>query len=373
MNLLFLSPDYPDDRRSVFPFVKQLVDEIANQGNDVQVIAPYSLTHNKRLIKQVESTSVGKGKVTVYRPYYLSLSNIKIGNVMLIDLVRGSAFRRGIKMINNKPDIVYGHFWPSAYHGFKFAQKNFLPLFVATGESKVVFKADTEAKKAFCDYIKGVISVSSKNIDESIQNGLEIKKKSIMAPNAYNPIVFMQKDRTECRKKLGFPLDAFIVAFCGAFVHRKGVKKLSDAIDSIDGTPVYSLFIGRAEEENPSCKNILYQGTLKHSEIADYLSAADVFVLPTLNEGCCNAIIEAIACGLPVISSDRSFNWDVLDKSNSILIDPEDSNQMAKAIKELRDNNELRQSLAHGSQIKAQELTIDKRAKKIMDFIKSKM
>lgn len=52
MKILVLSPDYPDDRRSAFSFVKQLVEEMARQGHFIQVIAPYSLTHNKILSRK---------------------------------------------------------------------------------------------------------------------------------------------------------------------------------------------------------------------------------------------------------------------------------------------------------------------------------
>lgn len=372
MNILVFSQDYPDDKRSVFPFVKQLVDEMANQGNKMAVIAPYSLTHNKRLIKQKEVYYVGANEVMVYRPYYLSFSELHIGRVTLSDWAMRNAFKRGLKMLKTKPDVVYGHFWPTAYKAYPYAKKHHLPLFVATGESKVVFTSDTQDKKEFCDYLAGVISVSSKNIEESVCNGMRIKDKCLLAPNAYNPHIFYRKDKQESRNLLNLPQDAFIIVFCGAFVHRKGVKKLSDAIDSINGKPVYSLFIGRPETELPTCKNILFQGPVQHNKLTDYLSAADVFVLPTLNEGCCNAIIEAIACGLPIISSDRPFNWDVLDNSNSILIDPENSDQIAKAIVMLRDNEELRDKLAEGSMVTAKDLTIDKRAQKIIEFIKKR-
>jgi glycosyltransferase involved in cell wall biosynthesis len=93
-------------------------------------------------------------------------------------------------------------------------------------------------------------------------------------------------------------------------------------------------------------------------------------VLPTLAEGCCNAIVEAICCGLPVISSDRKFNYDVLDESNSIMVDPLDVGAISQAIKELKDNPDLRDKLSKGALDKAKDLTISQRAKKIISFIK---
>ena len=99
------------------------------------------------------------------------------------------------------------------------------------------------------------------------------------------------------------------------------------------------------------------------------MNCADIFVLPTLHEGCCNAIIEAMACGLPIVSSDRDFNHDILDETCSILIDPTNTKEIAKAIKTLKENKSLRDKLSQGAIDKSQTLTIDRRAKKIIDFI----
>ncbi|MCS3173146.1 glycosyltransferase [Bacteroides thetaiotaomicron] len=92
-----------------------------------------------------------------------------------------------------------------------------------------------------------------------------------------------------------------------------------------------------------------------------------------MNEGRSNAIVEAIACGLPIISSNLPFNDDILDSSNALLVNPESVDDIASAIKQLMDNSDLRQKLAEGSKEKAKSLRIEFRAKKIIEFINRQM
>ena len=118
-------------------------------------------------------------------------------------------------------------------------------------------------------------------------------------------------------------------------------------------------------------ERIIYSGLVPHESIVTYLNAADVFVLPTLAEGCCNAIVEALACGLPVVSSNRSFNDDLLNTSNSIRIDPNNINEITSALSHIVHNDAVKQSLSNGAKETGKELSIRKRTKKIINFIES--
>ena len=84
-----------------------------------------------------------------------------------------------------------------------------------------------------------------------------------------------------------------------------------------------------------------------------------------------NSIVEAMSCGLPIISSNLPFNYDILDDSNSILINPESIDEIAKAINKLYRDNNLRENLSKASLMKAKELTIQKRVSKIITFIRN--
>lgn len=370
MNILVITPDYPDKYKVLYPFVKQLVDEFARQGHYCYVVAPYSITKNKRRYQEIEKES---DNITIYRPNHLSFSNYKIGAFSPSLFFRQNAIKRALKQLPVKPDVVYCHFWECGLEGYQYAKKNNIPLIVASGESNIATLLKNKRVPAdIKDVVKGVVCVSTKNKEESISLGLTTEDKCFVKPNAVNNNLFKKLDKAECRKELGFPQDAFIVSFVGAFIERKGVMRVSEAIKQISGEPVYSCFIGRGAQ-NPDCDNILFKGGLRHEEIPLYLNASDAFVLPTLAEGCCNAIVEAMACGLPVISSNLPFNWDVLDDENSIMVDPKDVNAIANAIEKLRDDNQLRDQMAASSLQKAQSLTIDQRAKAIIDFIIQKM
>ena len=90
-------------------------------------------------------------------------------------------------------------------------------------------------------------------------------------------------------------------------------------------------------------------------------------------EGCCNAIIEAMACGLPIISSALPFNDDILTPDNSIRVNPMDLDGIKKAIIQLRDNKPLRQAMSYAALCTAQQFDINNRAKKILSFMNNQI
>ena len=127
------------------------------------------------------------------------------------------------------------------------------------------------------------------------------------------------------------------------------------------------------ENIKPTCHGLLHCGLLEHDIISDYLNMADVFVLPTLNEGCCNAIVEALSCGLPIISSNLPFNWDILNPSNSIMVDPNNIEEISDSINKIYEDENLRNNLAQGAILTAESLTIEARVKRILSFMESKL
>lgn len=372
MTICFISSDYPESGRPVFTFVKNLVDAIANLGNKCIVIAPFSITKNKKFHKQHEVYKTPEGyQVEVYRPNYISVSNYSVFGVNISGYFHRKAVEMTLNTLKVKPDVIYGHFWVSAYEGYNYARKNNIPLVVASGESVIPQSIVNRKFSDFYDYVSGVICVSTKNKEESIAKGLTMENKCIVIPNAIDNTIFKKIDKSKCRLSLGIPNNDFVVISTGSYIHRKGIKRISDAIDLIN-EKVSSIFIGSGPEE-PTCNNIIFKGRVNNKDLPLYLNAADVFVLPTLNEGCCNAIIEAMACGLPIISSDKSFNWDILNENNSIMIDPMDIQHIADSILLLKSDNNIRTKLSEGALNTSSSLTIDKRAERILNYIKTKI
>ena len=118
MNIVIISYDYSDERRAVFTFVAQLVEQWAKQGHNCWVIAPYSITANRRIYASKEVIRhEGKGTITIFRPNYITTSRLEIGGKRISWVLHDWAVNRALRWLPCKPDIIYGHFWEQAHEG----------------------------------------------------------------------------------------------------------------------------------------------------------------------------------------------------------------------------------------------------------------
>ncbi len=206
-----------------------------------------------------------------------------------------------------------------------------------------------------------------KNINDEIKNN-DITVQS----NGFDSNLFYKIDKEIVRKELDISENVFVVAFVGSFINRKGVLRLDQALKEIDNPNIKAIYIGNGPQR-PDYDNIIHSGNVLHEEINKYLNASDIFVLPTLNEGSCNAIIEAIACGLPIISSDKPFNDDILRDNYSIRINSMSVKEIKTAILKLYENPTLRKSMSKNALEISEKFDLNKRAKNILNFIKEKI
>lgn len=380
MKICITSDGYPSEGLPYSSFIQVLARELTRQGCEVTVIAPQSLTNHfirggkmapKKFCDEFYVNGILK-KITIYRPYSITCGEGVLGKLTF--QINRLATEFAVFKNRLKPDIYYSHFWVNGFNIERTARKTNIPLFVASGEDKINICRFLSKKEVqiLNQGVAGVICVSTKNMDESVGLGLTEYPQCIVLPNAFDPEEFYHIDRNKARKKMGFPTDVFIIAFCGRFNNRKGALRVSDAIKKINNPNIKSIFVGTVadnETEKPDCEGILFMDGLPHHEIVYYLNCADVFVLPSLAEGCPNSVIEAMACGLPIISSNLPFNFDILSKEVAILINPRDVDEIANAIKKIYEDKTLRHKLSKGSLLKSQSLTIQNRVANILKFI----
>lgn len=379
--LLFLLDWYPTQTNNGCIFAKHLICAIADMGYDCTVIAPRIVGRNllqatDRVPYRAEDTTAGGNVIRIYRPHYLHLSSRKQTMKLSMDNHYRSVLRT-IRREKLRPDLVYGHFiYQCGLTAARVGEKLGIPAYCACGENSLRLAQDSHPYATGMSHhgwrdilakLSGVVCVSSNNEKLLRENGfIGASIPTGVFPNGVDETKFYPMDKASCRKALGFPEDAFIVAYTGTFSANKGVDRLSRALEACDN--VYSVFLGQGALE-PDCERILYKGRVPNDRVAAYLNAADVFVLPTRGEGCCNAIVEALSCGLPVVSSDLPFNDDILNENNSLRVDVEDVAALQQSIQRLQQDGDLRKALARGALASSERLNIRQRAARILEFM----
>src|SRR5690625_1923605 len=375
-DICIITNKYPNKfEENILVFLQQLVWEMADQNNKCTVICPVPININPKYLKlafkTTEKTENGT-EVTIYFPKYIGFGQSKILGYNPAKITTNTftnAVRRTIKALPSLPDILYSHFvTPAGIAAARLGKEFNIPSYMAYGEATAKSLHNFGLKEATRElqHLTGVISVSTHNKDRLVSLGVIDEDKIGVFPNGYREERFYPRDKNKSREMFGLPKDKFIVSFVGSFDHRKGIERLIEAVEGLDDVYVICAGKGRLTPNSDRC---LYQSPVYHKDLPYFYSASDIFVLPTLNEGCANVIIEAMACGLPIVSSNLPFNDDILDDENSIRVNPMEVDQIRKAIQVFKTNNDRYLNARRNSLKKSRYLTLKKRASKIIEFI----
>jgi glycosyltransferase involved in cell wall biosynthesis len=149
---------------------------------------------------------------------------------------------------------------------------------------------------------------------EVVGNGVDLAR--------FHPV-----ERTAARQKHGLPMDAKLLISVGALVERKGMHRVIDVMPALlkrHPDLHYAIVGGASPEGNNRAEltaqvarlglggHVHFLGALPPDDLKWALSASDLFVLATGNEGWANVFLEAMACGLPVVTTDVGGNAEVV-------------------------------------------------------------
>ncbi|MCL5061114.1 MAG: glycosyltransferase [Candidatus Thermoplasmatota archaeon] len=162
------------------------------------------------------------------------------------------------------------------------------------------------------------------------------EEKTEVVGNGVDTTRFHPVERAAARHKYGLPLGARVLVSVGALVERKGMQRVIEVMPALlERHPdLHYAIVGGASPEGDNRAELTAQvarlglagrvhflGALPPDELKWALSASDLFVLATRNEGWANVFLEAMACGLPVVTTDVGGNAEVVcrDELGSIV------------------------------------------------------
>jgi glycosyltransferase involved in cell wall biosynthesis len=169
-------------------------------------------------------------------------------------------------------------------------------------------------------------AADKESIDQLIlrSKGSLKKEKIIQFPTRVDTKIFKSLPKLHIRKKLQIPAEHLIIVTTGRLGWFKGWKFMIDSfkIFLLDHHEAHLYFIGNGEDYNKiysyisdinETSHIHLIGSKPPETIADYLNAADLFIMGSYKEGWSTSLIEAVVCGTPVCVTNFSSAKDIIE------------------------------------------------------------
>lgn len=371
MKILVISDNYPSEKHPTNGvFVYNLVQQFVKLGHDVHVIAPVQVVPRKIKRKKQE---YGEELATVYRPLFTSLSTKQLGSFNTYYIARKiqvESIKKIVKKHKIDFDVVYCHFIKNALLGVEALSKYNKPFIAAVGENRNIQKVQKWYSQGtyqkFFKKINGFVAVSDIVKEKLLAMDVE-KSRIAVEPNGVDfSVYFKHENKHELREKYNLPKDRLLVMFLGHFIENKGPLRLVKAVEGISNVGL--ILVGEGSQ-NPESNQIVFKQKVPRYMVPELLSAADIFALPTQHEGSSNAIVEAMACGLPIVSSDIPEIRVQCTPEFSILTNPDNVDEIKNGIQKIASDENLRREMSEKAIKHSKRFDVTARAQRIIDFI----
>ncbi len=280
------------------------------------------------------------------------------------DIVHAQRFyREGLsaflaKKLLKKPYCIWCH-GSDIYLSWKFK-----------GIASKLFLGQADAVVALTEHMREKIKEICHRDASVIPNGIELKR-------------FERLPRRSTVKSAAS--DEKTLLFVGRLDPIKGVAYLIEAMNTIvkRNPQVRLLLVGDGKErrsletlveELRLVEYVSFVGKVPNEKVPEYMAATDVLVLPSLSEGFPVVLLEAMACGLPIVATNVGGIPEIVrDGENGFLVEPESSKEIAEKVLKLLENDELRRRISQNNFEQAKnyswEAVVDKLEKVYMKVI----
>lgn len=341
MYILMLSRGIPSSRYPQWGcFEKDQAEALAALGHKVIV-----LSVDSRFLfswRKIGMTHLVMGNVEYYNMFLCpgviaSLLGLKFNR--WLKKIQVLYLYKRIKKKHGIPEILYGQFFFNSFLGLFIKSEDGIPLVgiehAARFNENVLDKNTSLMAHYVYDHTDAIIAVS-----ESLRRSLfyHFQKNAVVVHNMANRSYFEKEYVVKERSS------KLVFVATGSLIYRKGFDLLIAAFDKLKlPADLWELnIIGGGEEHGNLQKqinevglqnNIHLLGQKNKEEIVVLLSQSDVFVLPSRNENFSVAVLEALACGLPVIASICGGIRECIEDFNGLLFPVDDVDALADALK----------------------------------------
>jgi len=332
MRVLVLSRVYPNAAQPSYGvFVRERVRRVAARCQ-IEVVAPiprFPLDGSARRVQRREVPQVEcEGGIAVHHPSVMSIPGIGKSLDSVFYFFSVLPFLRRVRR-RFAFQLIDAHFgYPDGVAAVMLGSALRCPVTVTLrgDELRLVRRPLRRRQLRFALARARVMAVSEALA--ALARGIGVPPERVrVIPNGVDAEAFHPGDRDEARARLGLPRDRTIVVSVGAFIARKGHERvlaqlpaliarrpelLYVAVGNASGADARLTASRRLVERLHIADHVRLVVARPHEEIPHWLRAADLFCLATEREGWSNALTEALACGLPVVTTRVGGNAEIV-------------------------------------------------------------